>query len=212
MTFNGERAPSGERNAVPSAASRAKPDAALLAQLLARARNAHQAGSMHQAEQAYAELLALDGDHPDALHLLGALRFQQGRLDEAEPLMRRSIQLQPAPLSLANYSAVLAGLGQVHDALARLDDALTIDPAHARALFQRAGLLDQLGRYADACSAYDSLLAKAPDFADGYVRRSEARRAMGQAEDALRDCDRALQLAGRNFGAQRARGLALRAL
>ena len=57
------------------------------------------------------ELLALDPEHPEALHLLGAVRFQQGRLGDAEPLMRRSIEHRPVPLALANYAAVLTGAG-----------------------------------------------------------------------------------------------------
>ncbi|NIF72347.1 tetratricopeptide repeat protein [Burkholderia sp. Ap-962] len=202
----------GEGIALASTASTLPPDAARVEQLLARARGAHQEGALQQAETAYAELLALDGEHPEALHLLGALRFQQGRLDEAEPLMRRSVERRPAPLSLANYSAVLVGLGREEEALQRLDEALAIQPAHQRALFQRAGLLGQLGRHEEACAAYDSLLAQVPNFADGYVKRSEARRLLGRLEDALRDCDRALQLAGRSFDAQRSRGLALRGL
>ena len=92
-------------------------------------------------------MLALDPEHPEALHLLGAVRFQQGRLGDAEPLMRRSIEHRPVPLALANYAAVLTGAGREHDALARLDEALAISPVHQRVLFQRAGLLGQLARY-----------------------------------------------------------------
>ncbi|POM17940.1 hypothetical protein CSX04_06242 [Burkholderia cepacia] len=66
------------------------------------------------------------------------------------------------PLALANYSAVLAGLGREHDALARLDEALAINPLHQRVLFQRAGLLAQLARYDEACAVYDRLLELRP--------------------------------------------------
>ncbi|WP_070107066.1 tetratricopeptide repeat protein [Burkholderia plantarii] len=188
------------------------PDDAVLERLLARARRAHHEGALQQAEQAYQELLALDAGHPEALHLLGAVRFQQGRLDEAEPLMRRSVERRPVALALANYSAVLAGLGREAEALSRLDEALALQPGHQRALFQRAGLLARFGRHDAACENYDRLLEQVPNFADGYVRRGEARQALGRLEEALRDCDRALQLAGRTFDAQRARGLVLRSL
>ncbi|WP_105131584.1 tetratricopeptide repeat protein [Burkholderia sp. BE12] len=188
------------------------PDAALLERLLLRARKAHHEGALQRAENAYAELLALDPEHPEALHLLGAVRFQQGRLDDAEPLMRRSIERQPVPLALANYSAVLAGLGREHDALARLDEALAINPVHQRVLFQRAGLLAQLARHDEACAVYDRLLELTPGFADGYVKRSDMLRALGRFDDALADCDRAIALAGCTFGAMCGRGLALREL
>ncbi|KDB08112.1 glycosyl transferase family 9 [Burkholderia sp. lig30] len=212
MSSNGERAGFASPEAAPCPTAIHSPDAEQLARLLGRARVAHHDGALQQAEKAYAELLELDPDHPEALHLLGALRFQQGRLEDAEPLMRRSIERQPVPLSLANYSAVLAGLGREQDALARLNEALSINPTHPRALFQRAGLLAQLGRHDDACANYDALLRQAPGFADGYVRRAESHRALARLDDALADCDRALALAGRTFDALRARGLVLRDL
>ncbi|NHV24762.1 tetratricopeptide repeat protein [Burkholderia sp. D-99] len=207
--------PNGEGTTLvsaPVAPDRRPPDTMQLERLLVRARKAHHEGALQHAEHAYAELLALDPEHPEALHLLGAVRFQQGRLDDAEPLMRRSVERQPVPLALANYSAVLAGLGREHDALARLDEALAINPVHQRVLFQRAGLLAQLARYDEACAVYDRLLELTPGFADGYVKRSDMLRALGRCDDALADCDRAIALAGRTFDAMRARGLALREL
>ena len=209
MTPNGEGTTLAS---APVAPERRLPDAAQLERLLVRARKAHHEGALQHAENAYAELLALDPEHPEALHLLGAVRFQQGRLDDAEPLMRRSVERQPVPLALANYSAVLAGLGREHDALARLDEALAINPVHQRVLFQRAGLLAQLARYDEARAVYDHLLELTPGFADGHVKRSDMLRALGRFDAALADCDRAIALAGRTFDAMRGRGLALREL
>ncbi|VWC70048.1 TPR domain-containing protein [Burkholderia aenigmatica] len=209
MTPNGEGTTLASATVAPE---RRPPDTMQLERLLVRARKAHHEGALQHAENAYAELLALDPEHPEALHLLGAVRFQQGRLDDAEPLMRRSVERQPVPLALANYSAVLAGLGREHDALARLDEALAINPVHQRVLFQRAGLLAQLARYDEARAVYDRLLELTPGFADGYVKRSDMLRALGRFDGALADCDRAIALAGRTFDAMRARGLALREL
>ncbi|GAB7537878.1 tetratricopeptide repeat protein [Burkholderia sp. 3C] len=212
MTSNGESAVLGGSSATPPQAGGAPRDADALAGLLDRARDAHQAGALAQAEQGYAALLALDAGHPEALHLLGVLRFQQGRLDEAEPLIRHAIERQPTPLALTNHSAVLAGLGHETQALQRLDEALAIHPAHRRALFQRAGLLDQLGRLDDAGAAYDRLLERVPEFADGYLKRSEVRCRLGRLAEALDDCERARQLAGGTVDTARARGRVLRAL
>lgn len=209
MTPNGEATTTAS---TPVAPERRPSDTAQLERLLVRARKAHHEGALQHAERAYAELLALDPEHPEALHLLGAVRFQQGRLDDAEPLMRRSVERQPVPLALANYSAVLAGLGREHDALARLDEALAINPVHQRVLFQRAGLLAQLARYDEARAVYDRLLELTPGFADGHVKRSDILRALGRFDDALADCDRAIALVGRTFDALRGRGLALREL
>ncbi|CAB3762005.1 hypothetical protein GQ57_09725 [Burkholderia sp. MSh2] len=209
MTLNGEGTILAS---APAAPDRRPPDTAQLERLLLRARKAHHEGALQHAEHAYTELLTLAPEHPEALHLLGAVRFQQGRLIDAEPLMRRSIEHRPVPLALANYAAVLTGLGREHDALARLDEALAINPVHQRVLFQRAGLLGQLARYDDACKVYGRLLELTPGFADGYVKRSDMLRALGRHDEALADCDRSIALAGRSFDAMRGRGLALREL
>jgi tetratricopeptide (TPR) repeat protein len=213
MTSNGE----GTTLAIQTDAARArdevpKPDAAQLDRLLQRARKAHTGGGLDKAEAAYAELLMLDPAHAEALHLLGAVRFQQGRLEEADALMSRSIERQPVALALANHSAVLLGLGRTQDALARLDEALALNPGHQRALFQRAGLLAQLGRHDDALAAYDRLLDINPGFAEALLKRSESLRALGRCADALVCCDRALSLAGRSFDVLRERGRVLREL
>ncbi|RKP52471.1 tetratricopeptide repeat protein [Trinickia fusca] len=213
MTSNGEGATTLAADATPPGPnSVSQPDAAQLERLLLRARNAHNEGALERAELAYSELLVLDPDHAQALHLLGAVRFQQGRLVEAEGLMRRSIERHPAALPVANLAAVLTGLGREQEALACLDEALAINPAHQRALFQRAGLFAQLGRHEDALADYDRVLATNPNFVEGLVRRSETLRALARFEDALACCDRALALADRSLEGLIERGRVLREL
>jgi tetratricopeptide (TPR) repeat protein len=180
--------------------------------LFLRARKLHQEGALDQAVKAYDQLLALDPEHVEGLHMLGAARFQQGRFEEAEALMRLSIGRKPAPLSLANYAAVLASLGRHDEAVNRLDDALAINPAHQRTLFQRANLLSQLGRHQEALAGYDRLLELNPTFTEGLLKRSETLRVLGRFDDALVSANRALTSAGLSFDVCRERGLVLRSL
>lgn len=212
MTFNGEEATLAKQPVATRPPGIPKPDPAQLDRLLLRARNAHQEGALGKAEQAYGEVLALDPEHADALHLLGAIRFQQGRLADAEALMRRSIELHPAALPLANHAAVLASLGREHDALTRLDEALAINPAHLRALFQRGGLLAQFGRHDEALASYDQLLELNPGAVEALLKRSETLRALSRFDEALVCCNRLLALTGRTFEGSKERGLVLRAL
>jgi tetratricopeptide (TPR) repeat protein len=193
-------------------AANARPDASTLDRLFLRARKLHQEGALDQAVKIYDQLLALDPEHVEGLHMLGAARFQQGRFEEAEALMRLSIGHKPAPLSLANYAAVLASLGWYDEAVSRLDDALAINPAHQRTLFQRSTLLSQLGRYQEALVGYDCLLDLNPGFTEGLLKRSETLRALGRFDDALKSADRALTSAGLSFEVCRERGLVLRSL
>jgi tetratricopeptide (TPR) repeat protein len=212
MTYDGEGTTLATQPVSSRPAEVPKPDPAQLDALLLRARNAHQQGALDRAEKAYAEVLAIDPGHADALHLLGAIRFQRGQLADAEALMRRSIERHPAALPLANHAAVLASLGRESEALTRLDEALAINPAHPRALFQRGGMLAQLGRHDDALASYDRLLEIKPDAVEALLKRSETLRALLRFDEALACCDRVLAQAGHTFDGSRERGLVLRGL
>ncbi|PMS21651.1 hypothetical protein C0Z18_07300 [Trinickia dabaoshanensis] len=213
MTSNGAGMPLVEEQAVASRARAVERlDSAQIERLLQTARRAHREGALARAESAYEEILALNAEHPDALHMLGAVRFQQGRLHEAEVLMRSSIELRSDPLALANHAAVLAALNRSDEALARLDAALAIDPRHQRSWLQRAGLQAARGLSEQALASYDRLLEINPRFANGYVKHSETLRSLGRPVEALACCERALALDGRTFEACREIGQTLRAL
>ena len=59
----------------------------------------HQAGRLAEAEKIYRQVLAQQPDHADALHLLGVLAVQTGRLDTAVDLIRRAIEVCPTKAS-----------------------------------------------------------------------------------------------------------------
>jgi Flp pilus assembly protein TadD len=55
----------------------------------------HQAGQLAEAEARYRQVLALDPEQPDALHLLGVLALQVGQADVAVPLIAQAITHRP---------------------------------------------------------------------------------------------------------------------
>lgn len=206
----------GVRSSLPSGqagvASASRNGSAAVEEALRRARGSHERGALHDAERGYHEVLKIDPDHAEALHLLGVLHFQGGRMDEADAVMRRSIERMPSALALANHASVLIGLNRREDALARLDAALTINPAHLRSLLARAGVLADLGRYTEAVSAYDRLLDVAPTLVDALCRRAAVLRVLQRHMEAMASCDRALSVDRRSFDALRLRGHILRDL
>jgi TolA-binding protein len=54
---------------------------------------AQQSGDIHRAETIYREVVAMAPDVPDALHMLGVLRFEQGDCKEAAQLILRALDL-----------------------------------------------------------------------------------------------------------------------
>ena len=57
----------------------------------------HQQGQLEQAAQLYQQFLARYPDHPDALHLLGVIAFQQGDCQQAIERISRALVFNPAP-------------------------------------------------------------------------------------------------------------------
>src|SRR5579883_449047 len=58
-------------------------------EMLEAALERHQAGRLDEAESLYRQVLAIEPDNADCLHLLGMLADQKGRSDEAIGLITR---------------------------------------------------------------------------------------------------------------------------
>src|SRR5262245_39518456 len=72
----------------------------------------HRMGRIAEAEAVYRSVLARDPRQFDALHLLGLIRYQQGRAGEAHELLSQAIKLRPrSPQALAILMAALLALG-----------------------------------------------------------------------------------------------------
>ncbi len=101
-----------------------------LGQALAR----HRAGQFRAAEVLYQGILDEAPEHPDALHLLGLIRGEQGQESIGIDLIERALRARPLA---AAYHHNLAGLyrrvGEMDLAKARFQDAFTLKPNYGEA-------------------------------------------------------------------------------
>src|SRR5580698_6313910 len=105
--------------------SRNEPSA--LQQLAGRAMESHQRGDLAGAERLYLQVLEAKSDHFEARHLLGVLRGQQGRYEEALGLVGAALKIKPdVPGALSNFGLILHKLKRHQEALASYDRALAI--------------------------------------------------------------------------------------
>jgi tetratricopeptide (TPR) repeat protein len=89
----------------------------------------------------------------------------QGRLAEAEPLLKRAVERFPAePLAWFNYGNVLRDMGRTADALLQFSRAVELAPEFTEARNNLAGALHNLQRFADAETQFRICIEQAPDY------------------------------------------------
>jgi tetratricopeptide (TPR) repeat protein len=107
---------------------------------------------------------------------------------------------------------VLSSLDRPADALAAIDEVVTLAPDAAEVHGDRGELLDRLGRFVDAVAAYDHAIALDPDLGWLHLGRAHALQSLGRYQDALDALDHAGTLDPDNSNIDGLRADALRDL
>jgi tetratricopeptide (TPR) repeat protein len=114
--------------------------------LLDQAVRLHQSGERGAAESIYRQILALDPQHCDALHLLGLLDRAMKRLPDALKRLSAAARLRPdVAVYQADYALGLRDAGQLDDALAAAQRAVALDPRLAPAHYTLATICQSRG-------------------------------------------------------------------
>ena len=89
-----------------------------LIETVSRALSAYAAGNLGQAEFYCRLVLGADKKQFEALHLLGLIEFQRGKLDEAHRLIRQALKVNPRSAKAhSNLALVLQQLNRLDEAL-----------------------------------------------------------------------------------------------
>lgn len=109
----------------------------------------------------------------------GAQMLREGRHLEALQFFQQALRVQPWSVTLRfNLALALEGLERLDEAEAELEKVLSICPGHSDSHYNRARLLEMLGRPAEARRHWQSFLRLEPDsdWAEGVRRFLEERR------------------------------------
>jgi tetratricopeptide (TPR) repeat protein len=166
---------------------------------------AYRDGNRDQAERLYGEALSQNPKDAAALQGLGALRFEQGRKQEAIGLLGRAAALAPASAGIRrNHAAALASSGCFAEAAEEYRAALAIEPDVATDWGRLGSVLAALDRNDEAIAAYQAALEKLPpDAAERAVllrRLGQVQRSAGQTDEAIAAWRSALALAPHHAG------------
>jgi tetratricopeptide (TPR) repeat protein len=168
---------------------------ATISEALAIAVRHHQAGRLQAAEQIYRQILAVEPDHADVIHLLGVIAHQAGKHDVAVEYIGRAIGLN------GNAAAFHNNLGEAYRALRRIPEAidsyrraLELKPDYAEARYNLGNALKDQGNLDDAIACYRRLLELKADHAAAYNNLGNALVDQGKLDEAIACFQQALKL------------------
>ena len=145
----------------------------VIEQLIREGLRLHQQGQLAEAERLYQQLLTIDPQHADGLHLLGMIAFQTGRDEAAVTLISRAIAIKSnAPSYHSNLGNVLQSQGKYAAAGACYQRALLLDPKLADVYVNLGNIFREQGDLSSGLICYRRALALNPDLAEAAAAES----------------------------------------
>jgi predicted O-linked N-acetylglucosamine transferase (SPINDLY family) len=173
-----------------------------LAAQVGRALQLHQGGDLDAAEALYKQVLALDPEHADALHLYGCLADSRGQDELAVSLIGRAVRANrdayPFHCNLAN---ILARQGRLDDAIRHYRAALRIKPDFAIALNNLGTALERNNDRAAAVLCYRKAIRYQPAYPDPHYNLRLALKADGDLDAAIAAYREVIRLRPSHVGA-----------
>ena len=168
---------------------------ATLSETLAMAVQHHQAGRLQAAEQIYRQILAVDPEHVDALHLLGVIAFQMGQHEFAVEYTSRAIALNGTQSAFhSNLGNALQAQEKLEEAVASYRRALELKPDYVVAHYNLGTTFKAQGKLEEAIDSFRRALELNPDYAVAYYNLGNAFKDQGKPEEAVDSYRRALEL------------------
>ena len=157
-----------------------------IAEAFSTALRLHNSGDLANAERIYREILSVDPNHADSIHLLGVIAFHAGRPDVARQLIQHAVALNPAaPEYYSNLGNVLKEAGTLEEAIGCYQRAISLRPEFADAHYNLGNAFLQGDRLEEAVAAYRESIRIRPDFLPVCVNIGNALRSLGRVREAI---------------------------
>jgi protein O-GlcNAc transferase len=156
-------------------------------QILQHGLSLHQAGRLHEAQGVYQQILALDPNHADGLHLLGVIAHQGGRNQVAVDLIGKAIARNDRVANYhCNIGTALQMLGRFREAETHYQRAINLDPEHVEAHNNLGNTLMNQGKLAQAEKHFRAAISLRPAYAEGHYNLGNAVNGQGRIKEAVR--------------------------
>jgi predicted O-linked N-acetylglucosamine transferase (SPINDLY family) len=168
---------------------------ATVREALAMAVAHHQAGRLQVAEQIYRQVLALEPDHADALHLLGIIAHQGGKHEIAIEYIGRAISRHGTNATFHNnLGDAYRALGRFSEAIASYRRALQLEPNFSGFHYNLGLTFKDTWQLPEAIACYERVLQLEPNHVMAHNNLGNALQAQGQVGEAIACFRRALEL------------------
>ncbi len=155
----------------------------------------HRSGRFKEAKTIYEQVLALQPQHPDALHLAGVAALQGGDAEQAVKWIQLAIEVQPQnPGFHANLAQAYLALRRVADADAAFRRAAALNPREPQFAVGAANCLAMLGRLAEAERELRAVADRHPGYALAWFNLGNAVQEQGRHPEAADLYRRAIAL------------------
>jgi tetratricopeptide (TPR) repeat protein len=161
----------------------------------AAAARALSAGAPAEAERHCRDLLRLEPDHADGLHLLGIIACQAGQHAAGAELMGRALARSPRNADCHfNLAFALRALGRLDEAAAHFGEACSLRRDYTAAFIAHGDVLAQQGRLEEAAPRYQRALALDPRSVDALHGLGNVAMQQGRLDEAASAYRRVLAL------------------
>jgi tetratricopeptide (TPR) repeat protein len=182
-----------------------------IAQLLEQGMKLHQAGRLEQAQQVYQQILRLEPDHADALHLLGVLAAQSGKPELALAPIQRAIAVRPnVAVYYSNLGNAYCDLGRLEEAVAQYRRAIELYPDYADGLVNLGAALRRTNRLEESETHLRRALALQPDSPTVHFHLGTTLQRLHRLDEAIGHLREALRLKPGYADARKNLGIFLR--
>lgn len=160
----------------------------------------------------YKQILEMNSDNPDALHLLGLNAYQSGKYEAAIKLIHKAIQNDPTKDHFySDLGSALMAVGKRYQAVAAYKKALSINPFSDEALNNLGIAFSVLGKLEEAIAVYQRALFIKPDNAEVLNNLGASLITLGNIDEAVVCLKRSLEIEPDHANAHNNLGNALKA-
>ena len=155
----------------------------------------HQQGQLDKAQELYDELLSLNADHFDVLHLSGLVAYQKSYFEKADYFFVKAMEINFFNASLhLNRGVAFMAAERFEEGLRSFEWSILIQPEFPDAYYNLGVALQSLKYFEPALQNYDYALALKPVYVDARNNRGNVLHDLNRPSDALVSFENAIAI------------------